>query len=154
MKQTGGYTLKIERMNMDEKLNKLRMARENYNEHKSIASKALDEFKSSDDVYTWNTEKAKEASAEVEALEAEIRAEAIALYKADGNKKPHDKVNIKIMTVFKIVEPARVLAWVKTNLADALIYDEKKIKNYATKIGAVDGTELIEEPQAQIASEL
>lgn len=139
---------------MNEKLNQLKQAREAYNEYKSTASKAMEDFKSSDDVYTYNAEKAKEASAKIETLEAEIRATALAMYKADGNKNPHEKVSIKLANVFKIVDPVRVLAWVKINLADALVYDEKKVKNYSTKIGAVDGTEITETPQAQIATEL
>jgi hypothetical protein len=53
-----------------------------------------------------------------------------------------------------VTDAAKVLAWVKTNLADALTYDPKKVKDYATKIGPVEGTEIVEQPRAQIASDL
>jgi len=97
---------------------------------------------------------ADEATAEAARLEESIRAAAVQNYTLTGEKNPHPKVTVKIFKTFSVIDPARVLAWVKQNLADALIVDEKKVKAYVTKIGAVDGTQMIEEPKAQIATEL
>lgn len=104
--------------------------------------------------YQLADQSAREAADLVANLEAKIKESALADFKVDGNKHPFPKIEIKMRKVFKVVDPARVLAWVKTSLADALVYDEKKVKDYATKIGPVEGTELTEEAQVQIASEL
>lgn len=104
--------------------------------------------------YAAAKQAADEAAAYQEWLETQIRAQAVQDYKANGIKNPHPKVTVKIFTVFSVADPIRVLAWVKQNLADALVVDEKKVKSYATKIGAVDGTTLTEEAKTFIASEL
>lgn len=109
--------------------------------------KNLDEYKNVSELKT-------KAEERLDSLEKEIKAFALASFAETGNKKPHEKLSVKIYRKFKVVDPNKMLAWVKTNLADALIVDSGKVKDYATKIGAVDGTEIVEEAQAQIASEL
>lgn len=139
---------------MDELIQKLKQQREILNAAKYTASNALETIKSSDPTYVENTEIANEAMQQITELESAIRAAALAEYAANGNKKPHNNVQVKIYKVFSVNDSARVLSWVKTNLADALIYDEKKVKNYAEKIGPVDGTSINEEPKVQIDTKL
>lgn len=139
---------------MDELLQNLRQWRREENIAAQNMSHALEQFKASDGVYTNQKSNLETAKSMVDNLESQIKEMAIRDYEVTQNKKPHDKVAIKIFKTFKIVDSNRVLAWVKTNLADALIYDERKIKDYATKIGAVEGTLLADEPRVQIASEL
>lgn len=104
--------------------------------------------------YSAAKQAAEEAADRAAHLEESIRNAAIEHYTQTGEKTPHPKVTVKIFKTFSVTDPARVLAWVKQNLADALIVDEKKVKSYATKIGAVDGTSLTDEARAQIATEL
>jgi hypothetical protein len=106
------------------------------------------------DLFVMAEQSAAGADAAILDLETQIKNTAISEFNTTGEKKVHPKVEVKIFKKFSIVSPARVLAWVKTNLADALVFDEKKVKNYATKIGPVEGTELVDEPRAQIAAEL
>lgn len=93
-------------------------------------------------------------SAAIVEFEKQIKDMAVADYTSNGIKQPHPKVQVKLFQKFTVLDPARVLTWVKTSLADALVYDEKKVKDYATKIGPVDGTEIVEEVRALIAKEL
>lgn len=99
-------------------------------------------------------QKHKDAQEKVDRLEAEIKALAEKEYQTTGNKKPHEKVQVKIFKVFKILDAETMKAWVFKNLQDALKVDEAKVKDYAQKIGAVQGTEVAEEARAQIASTL
>ena len=102
-----------------------------------------------------NAKQEADAAAEyMEQLETQIRSQAVQDYNASGNKTPHPKVTVKIFKNFAVTDPARVLAWVKQNLVDALVVDEKKVKAYATKVGPIEGTALIDEARAQIATEL
>ena len=121
--------------------------------YKAEKAKILDAVKSSENYILAET-KQSENETYAAGIESEIKKIALEDYAETKNKHPHDKVDIAMRKKFSITDAGRVLAWVKTNLADALIFDEKKVKNYATKIGAVDGTELTEEPNAQIASSL
>jgi hypothetical protein len=130
---------------MNEKLfEELKSARANLEIHKKTQNAALEEFKAIDDVYTYNKVMTDNFAQLVSELETVIRAEALAEFQATDNKHPHPKVEIKLFKTFSITEPAKVLAWVKTNLADALVVDEKKVKAYA----------MTEEPKALIASDL
>ena len=134
-------------------LEMLKDARARAAESKLAADAILLTVKASPE-YVKALDELQTASANVATLEENIRAEAIREFKATENKHPHPKVEIKMYSTFSITDPKMVLAWVKTNLADALVVDEKKVKAYATKIGPVDGTALTEEPKALIASEL
>lgn len=96
----------------------------------------------------------EEAATVVENLETEIKKIINEDFSVTGNKHPHAKIEVKSFKTFKIEDAEKVLAWVKTNLADALVYDAAKVKNYAMKIGKVDGAEVGEEVRVQIASNL
>lgn len=134
-------------------LEMLKEARERSFTAKLTADAILQTVKASPE-YVNAIEECQAALANVTTLEESIRAEAIRDYLASDNKHPHPKVEIKLFKTFSIVDPQKVLAWVKTNLADALVVDDKKVKAYATKIGPVDGTAMTEEPKAMIASDL
>ena len=95
-----------------------------------------------------------DAQVRIEDIELEIKEIALEEYKTTKNKSVHPSITVKIFKTFKVINPAQVLLWVKSNLADALVPDMKKVENYATKIGAVAGTEIGEEARAQIASKL
>lgn len=139
--------------NYDDLLKELALHRESLDAAKKQKADILEAVKSQPH-YLAADAIALAANAAIEELEKTIRDAALYDYAATGNKTVHDKVKIKVFQKLQIVDPVRVLTWVKTNLADALIFDEKKVKSYATKIGNVDGIEITEEPQAQIASEL
>lgn len=96
----------------------------------------------------------KTAQENIDRLEAEIKRMAEEEYQSTGNKKPHDKISVKIFKVFQIVDAEKMKEWVFKNLQDALKVDESKVKDYAQKIGPVQGTAVIEEARAQIASNL
>jgi hypothetical protein len=142
-----------ENQKLDMLIENLKTFRADIESAKVEKNKIIDAAKASNGYILWDT-KQSDAQLFADGTEAEIKKIALEDYAENKNKHPHDKVDIAMRKKFSIIEPARVLAWVKTNLADALIFDEKKVKNYATKIGAVDGTELTEEPIAQIASNL
>lgn len=142
---------------MNELIEQLKQARIDEANFKTVSKNMLDaamETLKADPNYAEAVQLHDEAKQRVANLEEEIRKQAIIQYAESQNKHPHEKVEIKISKSFKFVDPRKVLAWVKTNLADALTYDEKKVKSYATKIGTVDGTEIVEEPKAYIASQL
>jgi len=138
---------------MQELIDQLKVARQTAQAAQNAKSELQGAFQKSDE-YIRLGSAVKDADEVVSRLEAAIRAAAVNEYQTTGNKKPHGKVEIKLSKVFSIIDPARVLAWVKQNLADALIVDEKKVKAYVTKIGAVDGTQITEELKAFIATEL
>lgn len=94
------------------------------------------------------------AQSAIENLEGLIRDLAKTEWINTANKHPHEKVQIKEFKTFKIVDTAAVRKWVDTYLRDALVVDESKVKQYATKIGPVDGTEVGTEVRAEIASKL
>jgi len=132
----------------------LAKARKYHAEQKETANKAIDDFKRTDPAYNTASQNAQNAAETIAELEKAIKEYALEQYKLNGAKSIHDKVNVRIFKVFNLTNPQRVLSWVKNNLVDALIFDEKKVKNYAMKIGAIDGIEITEEPKAQIASDL
>ena len=137
----------------DNLLEELKFMRNRREELKAETKAMLDAVRSTPN-YTAAESELKSVSEAVETLEEQIRNTAVSEFKATGTKKVHQKVEVKLFSKFVIVSPSAVLAWVKQNLADALVFDEKKVKAYATKVGPVEGTELVEEPRAQIATEL
>lgn len=104
--------------------------------------------------YQEALQKAEEATKTADHIETDLRDMALDAYAENGNKKPHEKVQVKIFREFSVTDPHAMRTWVDSNLRDALIVDEKKVKEYALKIGAVDGTQVIETAKAQIASDL
>ncbi len=138
---------------VDELLWLLSEARKRKQEARNAKQTLLDNLMNSPD---FQIAKAalEQAENDVGCYEAEIKRISKDAFAQDGNKHPHPKIEIKNFKVFKIIDDLKVLSWVKTNLADALIYDTAKVKNYALKIGAVDGAEVSEEISVQIASQL
>lgn len=142
---------------MNELIEQLKQARIDEAKTKATSKSMMDEAMaklSAEPLFVEIVRFHAEASQRVASLEEEIRKQAIEKYAENHNKHPHPKIDIKVMKAFRIADPRKVLAWVKTNLADALTYDEKKVKDYATKIGPVDGTDIVEQPKAYIASDL
>jgi len=137
----------------DEALSKLAEARATVRQCKDEMNAMLKHVTESPN-YLAARESAVAAEIIAAQIEEAIRAAAVQNYTLTGEKNPHPKVTVKIWKTFTVTDPARVLAWVKANLADALIVDDKKVKAYATKVGAVDGTELMDEIRASIATEL
>ena len=138
---------------LDMLIENLKTFRADIESAKAEKNKIIDAAKASNGYILWDT-KQSDAQLFADGIEAEIKKIALEDYAETKNKHPHDKVDIAMRKKFNITDSQRVLAWVKTNLADALILNKKKVKNYATKIGAVDGAELTEEPNARIAQSL
>ena len=138
---------------LDEKLALLKSARESLKAHKEAANAALEDFKASDDVYTFNSEEAAKVGAIVADLEESIRALALVTYKESGIKKVHDSVEVKVFPTFKVTDPAKVREWCFKNHPLALKPDMKMVEADA-KDGPVDGTETGQEARAQIATKL
>lgn len=138
---------------MNEALGRLAAVREVVSHNQKIRTEILEEAQKKPE-YISAGDRLKEAASAIVLLEDKIRALALDAHATDGNKKVHASVEVKVFKTFKIVDVARVTAWVKENLKDALVVDTKKVEQYATKIGPVDGTEVGEEARAQISSKL
>lgn len=139
--------------NFDLLLQSLRDAREETRLAKETASAMIAAVKESP-AYQEALQKAEESAKTVDQIETDLRNMALNAYAENGEKKPHEKVQVKIFREFSVTDSRAMRAWVDSNLRDALIVDEKKVKDYALKIGAVDGTQVIETAKAQIASDL
>lgn len=85
-------------------------------------------------------------------LESQIRAEALAVYAADGNKKPHAAVSVKEFTVLKY-DPKLALDYCVTHWPAALKLNTTAFE----KISQIARPEFVTEhvePRAQIATDL
>lgn len=120
---------------------------------KDLINKMLEEFKGTMNFMAVQNDSMRYV-AMVAGLEEQIRELAVAEFKSTGEKKPHEKVVVKIFKTFKINDAKKVWDWAFKNLPAALKLDEKKIEKYANEFGEVEGTETGEEPRAQIATEL
>jgi hypothetical protein len=85
-------------------------------------------------------------------LEIEVRTQALAAYKADGNKHPHGAVSIKVFTPLEY-DPAMALAYCRERLPEALKLDVKLFERVAKMTRPVFVTEK-EVPRADIAGDL
>lgn len=67
--------------------------------------------------------------------EAELKSATLAIYEETGEKKPIDKVEVKI---FKRLEydPAEVLKWCRDNAPSLLVVNKKPFEKTAVEIGA------------------
>lgn len=90
----------------------------------------------------------------IESLTKAITDEADKFYKSTAEKKFHDKVQVKIFAVAKILDANKVREWCFKNLPAALHPDLKTVEKYAKDFGNVDGVEVVEEPRVQIATKL
>lgn len=81
------------------------------------------------------TETEKKAIGDVLKAEAELKDTALELYKETKEKKPIDKVEVKI---FKRLEydPTEALAWCRTNAPSLLVVNKKPFEKTAVEIGA------------------
>ena len=91
----------------------------------------------------------------VENLEADIKELAKNEYMANGNKKPHDAVQIKLFSVVDILNETAAREWCFLNFRPALSLDVKKFEK-AAKDGSIPAelATVSEEPRVQIATKL
>lgn len=138
----------------DELLKALAVAREQQASYKSIAAKIIEEAKASEN-YQYAAQAAEREGALIETLSAEIKTRALAIYSATSEKKPFPGVTVKVFKNFVIQNQEAMEKWVETNLAAAVkrVFDMKVIETFA-KSNPIPGTEIQEEPRAEIASKL
>jgi hypothetical protein len=89
---------------------------------------------------------------DADVLESQIRAEALAVYAADGNKKPHAAVSVKEFTVLDY-DPKLALEYCVTHWPAALKLNTTAFE----KISKIARPEFVTEhvePRAQIATDL
>ena len=96
-------------------------------------------------------ERVKEIAIAMQAAEAELKAAAVALYQETKEKKPIDKVEIKITTELEY-EDDKILAWCKDNAPTLLIVNKKPFEKTAVNIGAP--VKVNEIPKCYIGSDL
>jgi len=96
-------------------------------------------------------ERVKEYSIQLETAEAELKAAAVALYQETKEKKPIDKVEVKITTELEY-EDDKILAWCKDNAPTLLIVNKKPFEKTAVNIGAP--VKVNEIPKCYIGSDL
>ena len=144
-------------MEVDQELDNLADKLKSARERKDAAKVALElmkaEFEAQESYQKLKGQVSIE-TLEIDLIEGNLRLTALELYRLNGQKNVHRAVSIKSFKTFKIVDRALLDKWVRQNLADALVIDEGKVKDYALKIGAVEGTETGEEPRAVISIKL
>lgn len=94
------------------------------------------------------------AEKDIETITEKIHDIGLEIYKDTGEKSVNDFIKIREEKVFSITDTAAMRAFVEKRLTDALIVDEGKVKNYAIKIGPVDGTTVTIQPKVTIATDL
>lgn len=138
---------------MNKLLEELRIARAAVEEAKTAQKAKLEAFQQTPEWQDLQLHRV-EYDQEIADIEERIKELAMIEWINNQNKHPHEKVEIKLFKTFKVLDPAKVRSWCLENLRDALIVDDKKVKEYAVKIGSVEGTETGEEARVQIASKL
>lgn len=88
---------------------------------------------------------------DLENAEKELKSASLAVYEKTGEKKPIDKVEIKIFKQLGY-DPAEVLAWCRDNAPSLLIVNKKPFEKTAVEIGAP--VEVIEKPKCTIGTDL
>lgn len=139
---------------IEEQLAELKTAREQFKVYKEAANAALEVFKASDDVFTFNQEQSSALIPVITDLEESIRTLGVLAYAESGDKHPHEKVDIKIFTEAEVTDPTKARDWAFENLPAALKLDDAKVKKYAKEFGEVPGVTIKTEPRAQIATQL
>lgn len=141
---------------MNKLIEELREKRKERDLVKQTESNLLEAVEATEEYATYKNvqENRKELDNRIAELEDQIRKDAVNIFEATGNKVPALGVAIKIFKTFRIIDPVKLRGWIENNLRDALTVDVKKVENYATKIGPVEGTEVVEEARAQIAKDL
>lgn len=138
---------------LNDLLKHLHNARRDAEKAKETMKAVLDAAKEGD-VYRSADLVREMAENDIQALEERIHQQGLAAYLETGEKTVNKFVKVREESVFTITDAAAMRTFVETRLPDALIVDEKKVKNYATKIGAVDGTTVTKEPKVTIATDL
>lgn len=139
--------------NIDKLLQDLKNARVILEEVKEKIRIATVEFENREDMSAHAFDK-RHLSDLVTEIELKIKDIGAAEFAAHGNKTIHEKVKVKMMKVFKVIDPAKVHKWVWDNFTLALKPDMKMVEDYVKNNAAFDGVELTEVPQVQIAKEL
>jgi hypothetical protein len=96
------------------------------------------------------------ARKEAAELETTIREHALHVYQTTGAKKPHDAVAVKVMTRLQY-DPERAAGFCLEHLPSAIKVDYKTFEKHAKNVAdtaPLDFVEFVEEPQAQIATDL
>lgn len=124
------------------------------NSYREINEHFQEQLKSDPD-YIRASDAIGRATLEEEKLSEAIRQESLSLYSVDGDKKPHDAVQVKIFQVVSIPDENAAREWCFTNFRPALKLDAKTFEK-AAKDGTVpEGLAVVtEEPRAQIAAKL
>jgi len=138
------------------KIEELKALRVNLEAGKSVAAKMYENLKNDPAFFHYESVKEgnKKMDAAITQLENDIRAEAVAIYKA-GTKQPHEKVKIENHTIVKPYNEANAREWCFTNFRPALALDTKTFEK-AAKDGQIPANiaETDSEPRAKIASKL
>ncbi len=141
---------------LDKKIEELKALRESLEAGKTVAAEMYEALKTVPAFIDYEDTKAhnKEVDAAITQLENEIRAEAVAVYKA-GVKQPHEKVKIENHTIVKPYNEANAREWCFTNFRPALTLDTKTFEK-AAKDGQIPSNivETDTEPRAKISSKL
>lgn len=162
---------------IDDLIKELAQARIDEKESKEARDLRLKELQE-DEVYKFQAGKYEAAKKLVPELETRIKNMARGTYIHSGNRKIHTGILEKEFKVFKVTDPAALLAWCILNfplalsfaqdqydriralviehMPAALIVNEKMIEDYVknNKNVVVPGTELGTDVQFQIASKL
>lgn len=138
---------------LDQILADLKQARADAEFYVAEKNAILDAAKASSNYQLADQSHAK-AKSQIEHLESLVRDAAIAEFNASGAKKIHPSVTVKIFKVFRVLDKNLLREWCVKNLPVVLQPDLKKVESYVKDVGNVDGAELVDEPRAQIASEL
>lgn len=142
-------------MNLDKLIDELRLAR---NELASeIEYKRLTEEEISQTVLGKRAQESNLAIAtlkeKTQEIEEKIRNLVKWQYEDDGNKRPHQKVEVKIFNVVEITDEREAVAWASKNDPSAITLNVKK---FTSDVKNLDLPFLSkrEEPRVQIASDL
>ncbi len=137
----------------DELLDQLKDVRERQSTTKGLMNKMIDSVRESEEYKSFQTMNETENEL-IENIEKELRDLALSEFQASGNKKPHEKVSIKIFKVFKVIDAEKVADWCRRFYVGALKPDMKMVEGYVKDNSAFDGVELTEEARAQIATKI
>lgn len=138
----------------DNKLQALAAAREAVELAKAEKYKMILAFEESP-AYKAVLETLAAAESEATRLDEEIRAEAIAEFKATGTKQPHEKVSIALYSIVKPYNEAAAREWCFSNFRPALKLDTKAFEKAVTS-GQIPESiaQSDSEPRVKIAKQL
>jgi len=139
--------------NIDDLLKELKDLRTTLESVKSDMKDRLEAFQNSGE-YKDLRESRLRIDSKIAILEDNIREIAKIEYETSGNKKPHDKVSVKIFNVFKVTDTSKVYEWCQRYFVGALKPDMKMVEDYVKSNQPFDGVELTTEPKVMIAGTL